>query len=109
METIWPGWTVEERIGAGSYGQVYRVSRTVGNRKYYSAVKVITIPQNETEVKDVFAEEGSHSETVAHFREAVEECTREISMMIDLRGTANVVKVEDFRVSVGTSSYGWSI
>ena len=48
METIWPGWTVEERIGAGSYGQVYRVSRTVGNRKYYSAVKVITIPQSET-------------------------------------------------------------
>ena len=109
METIWPGWTVEERIGAGSYGQVYRVSRTVGNRKYYSAVKVITIPQNETEVKDVFAEEGSHSETVAHFREAVEECTREISMMIDLRGTANVVKVEDFRVIEYKDQIRWDI
>lgn len=98
MKKIWPDWTVVDKIGAGSYGHVYKVSRIVADRTYYSAVKVITVPQNEGEVKAVFAEEGSHSATKAHFKELVDDCIREITIMMDLRGASNVVEVEDFKV-----------
>ena len=43
MKKIWPDWTVVDKIGAGSYGHVYKVSRIVADRTYYSAVKVITL------------------------------------------------------------------
>ena len=89
MKKIWPDWTVVDKIGAGSYGHVYKVSRIVADRTYYSAVKVITVPQNEGEVKAVFAEEGSHSATKAHFKELVDDCIREITIMMDLRGASN--------------------
>ena len=98
MKTFWPDWTVEKEIGAGAYGHVYKVSRRVGAKTFYSAVKVIRIPQSDSEVKAIMAEDGSHSATKAHFRELVEDCKREITMMMDLRGTANVVEVEDFKV-----------
>ena len=109
MKTFWPDWTVEEEIGAGAYGHVYKVSRRVGEKKYYSAVKVIRIPQSDSEVKAAMAEDGSHSATRAHFRELVEDYKHEIIMMMDLRGTANVVEVEDFKVIEQREEIRWDI
>ena len=109
MKKIWPDWTVVDKIGAGSYGHVYKVSRIVADRTYYSAVKVITVPQNEGEVKAVFAEEGSHSATKAHFKELVDDCIREITIMMDLRGASNVVEVEDFKVIEYENEIRWDI
>lgn len=109
MKKIWPDWTVVDKIGAGSYGHVYKVSRIVADRTYYSAVKVITVPQNESEVKAVFAEEGSHSATKAHFKELVDDCIREITIMMDLRGASNVVEVEDFKVIEYENEIRWDI
>ncbi len=109
MKTFWPDWTVEKEIGAGAYGHVYKVSRSVGEKKFYSAVKVIRIPQNDSEVKAVMAEDRSHSATRAHFRELVEDCKHEITMMMELRGTANVVEVEDFKVIEHKDEIRWDI
>ena len=109
MKTFWPDWTVEKEIGAGAYGHVYKVSRRVGAKTFYSAVKVIRIPQSDSEVKAIMAEDGSHSATKAHFRELVEDCKREITMMMDLRGTANVVEVEDFKVIEQKDEIRWDI
>ena len=109
MKKIWPDWTVVDKIGAGSYGHVYKVSRIVADRTYYSAAKVITVPQNEGEVKAVFAEEGSHSATKAHFKELVDDCIREITIMMDLRGASNVVEVEDFKVIEYENEIRWDI
>ena len=109
MKEIWPGWTVVGKIGEGAYGQVYKVSRVLADKTYYSAVKVITVPQNEGEIKAVLAEEGSHSATKAHFKELVDDCIREITIMMDLRGTANVVEVEDFQVIESENEIRWDI
>ena len=109
MKNFWPDWTVVDKVGAGSYGHVYKVKRSVAGKTYYSAVKVITVPQNESEVKAVYAEEGSHSATKEHFRALVDDCIREITIMMDLRGTANVVEVEDFQVVEYEKEIRWDI
>ena len=45
LSRVWPEWTVEKRLGKGSYGEVYQVIKRdqVGAR---AAVKVISIPSD---------------------------------------------------------------
>ena len=38
-------WTIEELLGEGTFGQVYKISRVEMGNKYYSALKVINIPK----------------------------------------------------------------
>ena len=54
IEHVWPFLKVEEMIGQGSSGEVYRVRREGMGRTYYSAVKVIRIPKGEAEIREIF-------------------------------------------------------
>lgn len=50
----WLGnWQVDEFIGAGSYGKVYRLKREEFGETYLSALKLITIPQDQSEVRQM--------------------------------------------------------
>ena len=46
LKHIWSEWRIVEHIGTGSYGQVYKVVRDEYSTPIYSAVKIITIPNN---------------------------------------------------------------
>ena len=50
-EPLWGTWYVESLLGAGSFGQVYRIRQKVYARTYYSAVKIISIPHDRTELQ----------------------------------------------------------
>ena len=50
-----PGWTVEELIGKGSYGTVYRIKKEEMGYTYYSALKVIELPSDMKEVYNLQA------------------------------------------------------
>ena len=39
FEPLWDEWKVDELLGEGSFGKVYKVHKTVMNTTYYSAVK----------------------------------------------------------------------
>ena len=56
LSHVWKGWTIEELIGEGSFGKVYRIVREEFGHTYEAALKVITIPQNQSEVKSVLNE-----------------------------------------------------
>ena len=47
---FWPDWIIEDKIGEGAYGSVYRAVRREAGAVFYSAIKVVTIPPNEYEV-----------------------------------------------------------
>ena len=49
----WPEWKIEEVLGRGSFGTVYRASRNVYENSFESAIKVITIPQQEQELNQL--------------------------------------------------------
>ena len=106
---FWPEWTIEEALGRGSYGKVYSASRSDAGKKYYSAIKVMTIPSGEEEIELVRAEGLDEQSTREYFREIVQGCIQEITMMMDYRGTANIVNVEDYKVVEHTDSIGWDI
>ena len=107
IKDFWPEWTIEGPLGRGSYGKVYSASRSDAGKKYYSAIKVMTIPSGEEEIEQVRAEGLDEQSTREYFREIVQGCIQEITMMMDYRGTANIVNVEDYKVIEHTDSIGW--
>ena len=109
IKDFWPEWTIEGPLGRGSYGKVYSASRSDAGKKYYSAIKVMTIPSGEEEIEQVRAEGLDEQSTREYFREIVQGCIQEITMMMDYRGTANIVNVEDYKVIEHTDSIGWDI
>ena len=55
-EPLWGAWHVDSLIGEGSFGRVYKVHREEFGKAYYSAVKMISIPQNEADVRQIRGE-----------------------------------------------------
>lgn len=51
---IWPGWNVEGILGHGSYGRVYAIERDVFAHTEKAALKVISIPQNDGEIEELY-------------------------------------------------------
>ena len=44
VSKFWPGWNVEEILGSGGFGKVYKASRENFGDIDYSAIKVVSIP-----------------------------------------------------------------
>ncbi|HAV27648.1 MAG TPA: hypothetical protein DCX23_04925, partial [Lachnospiraceae bacterium] len=109
LNTFWPDWNVEEKVGSGSFGEVYRVSRKIGDKTFFSAVKIISIPQNQAEVDAMRAEINDEKSTRQYFQEIVNDCISEISLMMDLRGASNIVNVEDYKVYEYPNEIRWDI
>jgi len=47
-EPLFGSWYADRILGEGSFGKVYSVKKTDFGKEYYSALKVITIPQSHT-------------------------------------------------------------
>ena len=109
IKEFWPDWNIEELIGSGSYGKVFSAARSDAGKKYYSAIKVMTIPADPEEIELVRAEGLDEKSTREYFHEIVQGCIQEITMMMDYRGTANIVNVEDYKVIEHKDSIGWDI
>ncbi|MBQ7295948.1 MAG: protein kinase [Clostridia bacterium] len=111
IKKIWPDWELIEKIGEGSFGKVYRAKREeVGNITSYSAIKIIRIPQNSSEIDSVKSEVGlDEQSTTAYFKGFVDDCVNEIKMMESLKGTQNIVSVEDYKVVPHENEIGWTI
>ena len=52
----WKSWVLTEMIGEGTFGTVYKAERQSGDRTFYSAIKIIEIPQVRSEVKHLMRE-----------------------------------------------------
>lgn len=53
----WPNWELGDKPGQGSFGSVYEIHRKlVDDDIEKCALKVISIPQNSSDVKDLFDE-----------------------------------------------------
>ena len=53
---IFESWEVSKFLGGGGFGEVYELQRVEGNKVFKSALKVISIPKNKTEIAERKAE-----------------------------------------------------
>lgn len=109
LAAIWPEWKIIEQIGEGSFGKVYKAVREEHTMTTYAAIKVISIPQSDTELSSLRSEGLTEDASKTYFEGVVNDFVNEIKLMESMKGTSNVVSVEDFRVLEKDDKIGWDI
>lgn len=109
LENVWPEWQIVRQIGKGSFGVVYEAVRTDHSIESHAAIKVISIPQNESEIESLRSEGLSEDATRRYLQGVVDEFVDEIRLMESFKGIQNIVSVEDYKVVEKTDELGWNI
>ena len=107
--TVFGKWRIERKIGEGSFGTVYEIRREDFGQVYRAALKVITVPQSETELKNARQEGMDDGSIHTYFYSMVEDIVREFALMSRLKGMTNVVSYEDHEVVPHDDGMGWDI
>ncbi len=102
-------WKLAKLLGQGSYGKVFEGEREDFGIVYTAAIKIITIPQSQSEVQSTRAEGLDDESITSYFRSMVEEMVQEFGIMSKLKGTSNIVSYEDHRVIPHSEGIGWDI
>jgi len=106
---LWPGWETVRLIGRGSFGAVYEIERDVFGHKEKAAVKLITIPQSDSDIEELYDSGYDEASVTATFKSHLESIVNEYSLMREMNGAANVVNCDDFRIVPHDDGIGWDI
>ena len=109
ISSIWPEWKVAEQLGEGTYGKVYKAVREEHGVTSNAAIKIVSIPQSDAEISSLKAEGLDESGTRSYFEGLVTDFVNEIKAMESLKGTANIVSIEDYKVVEKDDKIGWDI
>lgn len=108
-KTVWPEWQIVREIGRGTFGVVYEAARQEHSVTSRSAIKVISIPQNQSEVDSLRSEGLTKNETRTYLQGVVNDFISEIQIMESFKGVQNIVSVEDYKVVEREQEIGWEI
>lgn len=109
LRDYWPGWETVRLIGRGSFGSVYEIRREIRGRTEHAALKVISIPQNESEIHELKVDGYDDESITQYFTDSREKIEDEYAMMADLKGHSNVVYCDDIRTVQKDNGFGWDI
>lgn len=105
-EPLWGEWYIDELIGKGSYGEVYKIHKEVEGVRIEAAAKYISIPKAEDKKS---YRQYTQKELVTLFDERADKFSVEISSMLKLRDSQNVVRYEDHIKKHKDKDIGWDI
>ncbi len=105
----WPGWRVVRLIGHGNFGAVYEIQREVFGEIESSALKVISIPENGTDIDDLRVEGLDDASITARFQGYLKDIVREYSTMAKMKGHPNIVYCDDIKYVQHDDGFGWDI
>ncbi len=105
----WREWTIEELLGEGAFGQVFKVVRHDLGHDYYSALKVINIPNGKSEYYALKSQGMSAEEIQLYCRDIAEDFSNELQLMDELKGHSNIVSYENHLVEQNRERIGWTI
>ncbi len=109
ISQVWPEWNEDCVLGEGSFGKVYRAKRVEYGRTFYSAIKVLTVPKSQQEIKFARSQGMNDSEIYDYFRGLVDNLLNEITLMDNLKGAKNIVGIEDYKIIERQGEIGWDI
>lgn len=109
IKKIWPKWEVVRTIGEGSFGKVFEIVRKEYGIEEHSALKVISIPQSDSEIQSLKNDGMTDNDTTEYFKGIVNDFVQEIQLMTKLKGNPNIVTYEDFAVVEKNESVGFEI
>lgn len=109
FEPVFNSWNIKRLVGEGSYGKVFEIEREDFGTTYKAALKVMTIPSNESEIKSIMADGMNEASVRDYYEDFVEEIVKEFVLMSKLKGNSNVVSYEDHMVIEHKKEIGWDI
>ena len=105
----WPGWETVRLIGRGSFGAVYEIQREVFGETERAALKVISIPQNEGDIDEMYSD-GHDDESITKIINGhMESVVAEYTLMRKMNGCTNIVNCEDIRYVQHDDGIGWDL
>ena len=106
---VWPEWKIEEQLGEGSFGKVYKIRRENQGRVEYAALKVIEIPKSEAELMETRANGLDDNLIQTYYENAAKDLFNEIRIMEPLSSAPNIVTLQDARLEKKEDGIGWTI
>ena len=107
IREVWPSWKVEDCLGEGAYGVVYRARRV--DSGFLAAIKIIDIPSDSQQFAQLKAEGCSSEQINASLEAVVRDVTEEIRLMESVKGNTNIVSIEDYVIRKETDTPHWTI
>lgn len=108
-QACWPGWETVRLIGRGSFGEVYEIRRQICDTTVKAALKMISIPQNRSDIEALYDDGYDEASITATFQSHLESIVAEYSMMEKMKGCANVVNCDDIFYEKQSNGIGWDI
>ena len=90
LRSVWPEWHVVDRLGGGTFGDVYHIYRDNYGIRVDSALKVIQVSSGMGTVDMSFNGQNDRLSDIP------DSLRSEIQIMEALRGAPNIVAIEDF-------------
>ena len=109
LEPFWESWYIDRLIGEGSFGYVYKIYKEEFGQRYYSALKIISLPKTEAEAKEILYETTNQDTATQYFRDIAEVIYKEIQIMEELKGKTNIVSFEDHKIVSKEDGIGYYI
>mgnify|MGYP000912898209 CR=1 FL=1 len=108
---VWSDWSITEKLGEGSFGQVFRARKERFGVTQEAAIKVVRIPGDDVELKRVQSGYGlNEQELKEYFYPEVEKLKKEIVLMQELGEDSHIVRILDFEIiDAPDSIVGWYI
>ncbi len=106
---VFDDWVIEQIIGQGSYGSVYKIRKSEYGVTTYSALKVIKIPQSSADIRSALSEGMDNQTVTSYFQGIVDDIVHEIAIMSQVKGHPNIVCYEDHKIAVCENEIGWDI
>jgi len=108
-EPFFGSWYIAKFLGKGNFGKVFEIQREDFGETYRAALKIITVPQDESEIRNVKASGLDNASVSEYFADVVKEIVSEFVLMNKLKGNNNVVNYEDHIVVAHEGAFGWDI
>lgn len=102
-------WRIVRRIGQGNFGKVFEIEREEFGHVYKAALKAISVPADDNELRSVRADGMDEQSMMAYYRGFVENLTNELAIMDELKGTSNIVSYANHSIIPHEGSVGWDI
>ena len=109
LRVSWPGWETVRLIGRGSYGAVYEIQRDIFGDIEKAAMKVISIPQNSSDIDELYSDGYDEESITSTFQSHLKSIVAEYTLMQKMKGSANVVNCDDYRYVQHEDGIGWDI
>ena len=109
FEPFFGSWTIVKKIGEGAFGKVFEVERTDFGKNFRSALKIVSIPQNASEVESI-SSEGLNAVNVQKYYDSMAmDLVNEFELLAKLQGNSYIVSYDDHMVKKRPNGIGYDI